>query len=198
MESSASSFEIPERYGDNRIVMMVRDPWTLYAYWEISKEVEDSVREKMRREGAAVSKSILRIFEITGDGPEAGPRAVLDFELRDWANNWYAHAGEPGKSWIADLGILSTDGAFYTLARSNMVRTPVHDISAVCDEEWMCPEELYSGMTAALKDGDSGGSSLEAKGSINRHLKKILFGGGPSSGVFARFNFLKDMDEERS
>ncbi|MBI5307473.1 MAG: DUF4912 domain-containing protein [Planctomycetes bacterium] len=35
--------ELPDGYGDNRIVLMVRDPLWLFTYWEIRKDVLNSV-----------------------------------------------------------------------------------------------------------------------------------------------------------
>ncbi|HVN67357.1 MAG TPA: DUF4912 domain-containing protein, partial [Candidatus Sulfotelmatobacter sp.] len=31
-------FEFPAGYGDNRIVLMVRDPYWLYTYWEVNDQ----------------------------------------------------------------------------------------------------------------------------------------------------------------
>ena len=41
------SGELPSAYGDNKIVLMVRDPWWLYAYWEISAAKHDEVKRQM-------------------------------------------------------------------------------------------------------------------------------------------------------
>ncbi|MCM8781974.1 MAG: DUF4912 domain-containing protein, partial [Candidatus Omnitrophica bacterium] len=35
---SPEEFRFPAGYGDNRIVIMVRDPWWVFAYWEITSE----------------------------------------------------------------------------------------------------------------------------------------------------------------
>ena len=83
--------EVPQGYDDNKVVLMVRDPWTVFAYWEIKKEVEDSVKAKIAGEGLAPSKSILRVYSVTGGDSPRDIKRVFDFELRDWASNWYMH-----------------------------------------------------------------------------------------------------------
>ena len=37
--SIEESFQIPTGYGDHRIVLMVKDPWWVYAYWEVQPVV---------------------------------------------------------------------------------------------------------------------------------------------------------------
>ncbi len=173
-----STVDLPRTYGDNKIVLMVRDPGTIYAYWEIKSEVETSVRETIREKGLAPSKSVLRVYDVTQSGSDSNPKVVCDFELKGWVDNWYIHVGNPGRAWMAAVGILCSTGEFFSLARSNAVRTPADRMSDVCDEDWMCPEELYYRMFAAAGGDEAAGSSLELKELIGRHLKKKLFSGG--------------------
>ncbi len=158
-------FEVPHAYGDNKITLMVRDPWTVFAYWEIKKEAEDSVRAKIVNEGLTELKSVLRVYSVTGDDPHNDVKRAFDFELRDWASNWYVHTREPGREWMVDIGILCTTGEFFCLVRSNVVRTPPHGMSDIYDEDWMCPEELYNKMFAAA--GGYGRMSSGMFGSAN-------------------------------
>ena len=44
--------ELPDGYGDNRIVLMVRDPLWLFAYWEIRKGVLNKVLNTPRPLGS--------------------------------------------------------------------------------------------------------------------------------------------------
>jgi uncharacterized protein len=185
------TFEIPQYYGDNKVVLMVRDPWTVYSYWEIKKEVEENVRAAIKSKGLEASKSVLRMYRASG--PESDP--VLDmaneFELRGWATSWYIHVDETGNEWVAEVGIVCSSGEFFCLARSNRVRTPANVMSEVCDGEWMCPEELYYKMFAASGGHDVGQSSMELKEYMERHLKKWLSSGGVTSGMFSSFDVFK-------
>ncbi len=126
--------DLPHYYGDNKIILMVRDPWTIYAYWEVKKDIEDEAREKMRRRGLDISRNILRVYDVTENDPDLDPKVVFDLELNGRAGDWYIHAVRPGREWMVDIGILSTRGDFFRLARSNAVRTPVHDMPYPYDE----------------------------------------------------------------
>ena len=171
------SFDIPPEYGDNKAVLMVRDPWTIYAYWELSQDIEDSVRQDIESKGLTPSKMILRVYNVTND--EA--KAAFDFELTGWVSSWYVHTPEPGNMWMVELGLVSTNGEFFCIARSNIVQTPRNAMSDICDEDWMCPEELYYKMFSASGGSDVGKSSLEMSEHIERFLRKWLSSGGVSS-----------------
>jgi len=130
---NSESFDIPSGYNDNKIVLMVRDPWTIYSYWEISKEVKDSTLENIRKEGLFPSKIVLRLYDLTEiEGLKY--RAVRDFELEEWTDNWYINAGGEGKNWMAEIGILCANGKFFCLARSNAVTTPCACTQEIYDE----------------------------------------------------------------
>jgi hypothetical protein len=162
--------EIPQCYGDNKIVLMTRDPWTLYSYWEIKKEVEDEVKESISQKGLNASKSVLRIYEVTGEAPELNAQIFCEYELRNWANSWYVHTESEGKQWMAEIGILADNGDFFSLAKSNVVNTPTHKLSDKFDANWLYP----------MGDLELGDSSIE----LDRNLKKGLSSGGISSGAF--------------
>jgi hypothetical protein len=179
-------FSIPQEYGDNKAVLMVRDPWAFFAYWEIKKEVEDRAREEIKNRGLTVSKSLLRVYDVTGIDHNSCSNVAFDFELKDFANSWYVH-GKPEREWVADIGILCANGEFFRLARTNVVRTPSNRISDIIDEEWMCPEDLYHKMFQISKG--VGKSSLGIKELIERYLRKWLFSGGVSSGQFGSASF---------
>jgi hypothetical protein len=119
-----NSGDIPSGYGDNRIVLMVRDPWTIYSYWEVNESLENSIREKIQTAGLAPSKSILRLYEVTGKGTSSELKIAFDIELKNRANNWYIRTGTNGGRWMVDIGILCTNGEFFRLAQSNAVTAP--------------------------------------------------------------------------
>lgn len=135
--------ELPGNYGDNRIVLMVRDAEWLFSYWEIQKDVVDNVihtHENFSRE----AKLVLRVYDVTDiifDGSNA--HKYFTVEVTGGVRNWYIHAGEPNRSFCVDIGLLSSQGIFRTLFRSNTVRTPRVSVSEVVDERWMSITALY-------------------------------------------------------
>jgi hypothetical protein len=179
-----SNFDtIPSAYNDNKAVLMVRDPWTMFSYWEIRDDVERNTREKIRQAGLTPQKSILRLYDVTEGDSDLHSKVMSDFELRDWAQSWYLHTEDDGKKWMIDIGIICEGGEFFCMARSNVVMTPRHGMSEAYDEEWMCSKELYNKMFQAAGGPDIGKSSLDVKEMITRYLREWISSGAVSSGV---------------
>lgn len=132
--------ELPQAYGDDRIVLIVRDPYWAFAYWEVSPQRV----EKEKAWFGWDSKLAVRIYDITGvqfDGTNAS--GYYDQEVFDRVGDWYFDLGRPAHSFCADIGLLSPEGRFLTLARSNYVTMPRDTVSDNVDEEWMLVEEDY-------------------------------------------------------
>lgn len=121
--------DLPQNYGDNKIVLMARDPYAMFTYWEVQADRENGLRQEIQRRGLLVLKSILRVYDVTDNDPDINPKIVYDFEVGDWAKNWYIHTDNSGREWMVDIGLLCATGEFFRLARSNKVRTPSDKVS---------------------------------------------------------------------
>jgi hypothetical protein len=132
--------ELPSGYGEEKVALMVRDPHTAYVYWEVTPS-------RIQREKAWFAmngKLALRVYDVTGvqfDGRNA--IGYFDQEVKDLIGNWYFDLGRPSHSFIADIGLLSPEGRFLTVARSNYVMMPRDGVSDVVDEEWMLVDEEF-------------------------------------------------------
>jgi len=180
----AKEFRFPPGYGDNRIVLLVRDPWWLFAYWEIGKDREEDIVRKMEKAGEVPRKSILRVYDVTGlnfNGKNA--RSFFDIDLKGLASNWYINVNAPDSSWVVDIGIISSKGGFYLLARSNVVRTPRFGMSDELDAEWMAPEEDFWRMFGLSGGMGIGKGSLEVREMFRKRLEEQVTSGGISSGA---------------
>ncbi len=132
--------ELPYGYGEEKIALMVRDPYLVHAYWEVTPA-------RLEREKAWFgwnSKLAVRIYDVTGvqfDGRNA--LGYFDQEIYERIGSWYFDLGRPTHSFLADVGLLSPDGRFLTLARSNYILMPRDGVSDVVDEEWMLVDEAF-------------------------------------------------------
>lgn len=135
--------ELPEDYGDNRMVLMVRDPECLFAYWELRKDVLGNILNALGSM-AHSAKTVLRVYDVTDvifNGNNA--HNYFDIEITGGAQSWYVHTGKPNRSFCADIGFLTPNGTFRLITRSNLVKTPPAGVSGVVDEAWMCIDALY-------------------------------------------------------
>lgn len=184
-------FRFPPGYGDNRIVILVRDPWWIFSYWEIRKDKEEEILRKIESAKDQKQKSILRVYDVTDvnfNGRNA--HSYFDIDLAGLANSWYINVGKPDRSWVVDIGIVTKKGDFYVLARSNVVKTPRFGMSDQLDAEWMMPEDEYWKMFSLSGGFGVGKGSLDAREMVKRHLEEQVSSGGLSSGasVFKRLS----------
>jgi hypothetical protein len=177
-------FRFPPGYGDNRIVILVRDPWWIFSYWEIRRDKEEDIIRKIESSGDSMAKSVLRVYDVTDvnfNGHNA--HSYFDIDLRGLANNWYVNVGKPDRAWIVDIGIVTKKGGFHVLARSNVVKTPRFGMSDQLDAEWMMPEEEYWKMFSLSGGFGVGKGSLEVRELIKKRLEEQISSGGISSGA---------------
>ncbi|MBN1526474.1 MAG: DUF4912 domain-containing protein [Candidatus Omnitrophica bacterium] len=180
-------FRFPPGYGDNRIVLLVRDPWWIFSYWEIRQDKEEDTRRKIHDSGDAPEKSVLRIYDVTDvnfNGSNA--HSYHDIELKGLANSWYIDVGKPERSWVVDIGIVTKKGNFYLLARSNAVKTPRYGMSDQLDAEWMASEEDYWRMFGLSGGFGVGKGSLEVREMVKRRLEEYITSGVSSGASFYR------------
>ena len=136
--------ELPYRYGRDKIVLQVRDPWWIHAYWEVVGETQNRLKRQLG-EMFFSAKMVLRVYDVSYiifDGTNA--HKFFDIEIKPEANNWYIDTAGPGRSWCVDIGLRLTNGQFIMMARSNTVYTPTEGPSWVTDEEWMVPDDMFA------------------------------------------------------
>ncbi len=170
--SSASVFvdhRLPEYYGEDKFVLLVRDPWWLFAYWEVTPGREAHVMGEISARGLRRQKTVLRVYDLT-----AAPSVFFDIEIQHLNNNWYIDVGQPDREWAAEIGFKTEDGQFFVLVRSNAVRTPSFGISDVLDEEWMMPDEMYFKLLGVIGGFEGVGSSMEIRKMFERRIRQAI------------------------
>ena len=132
--------DLPSGYGEDKITLMIKDPHLVYTYWELSSE-------RIQREKTWFgwdSKLTVRIYDVTGvqfDGRNAV--GYFDQEVMERIGSWYFDVGRPSHSFVSDIGLLSPEGKYLTLSRSNYIITPREGVSHELDDEWMLGDEEF-------------------------------------------------------
>jgi hypothetical protein len=115
---------LPEAYGETRVVLLPVHPYLIHAYWELTPEDLEGVKRRLG-EGHGGARPILRFYDVTClefDGTNA--HSYFDVEVDLGAKNWYVPLWSPEKSYISDLGFKREDGEYLAITRSNMAHTP--------------------------------------------------------------------------
>jgi hypothetical protein len=181
--------DLPAGYGKDRIVVMVRDPYWLHCYWELT-------RHAIKRAEAALgqdwhgARPILRLLDVSShDTTSSAESIVRDIDIHGGCNNWYIDVANPPRSFRVDIGYLARNGQFYVLARSNVVTTPRAGVSDVIDENWADIDAKQADRIYAMSGGfDPTASSLELKQLFEERLRRPM--GSPAVTSFGSGAFL--------
>ena len=181
--------ELPKGYGKDRIVCMVRDPYWLHTYWELTRQAVQRAEAALAQDWHG-SKPILRVLDVSTNGTTSMSESALrDIEIHGGCNNWYIDVSNPPRSYRIDIGYLAKNGQFYVLARSNVVTTPRAGVSDVIDENWADFDSDKADKIFAMSGGfDPGASSLELKQLFEERLRRPM--GSPSVTSFGSGAFM--------
>ncbi|MGJ5673179.1 MAG: DUF4912 domain-containing protein [Nostochopsis sp.] len=119
--------ELPDGYGESRIVLMPRDPQWAYTYWDISNDH----KEELRRQGG--QQLALRIYDVTDINLEyQSPHSIQEYPCDELAREWYLPIPVSDRDYVIDIGYRCADGRWLVLASS----TPVH-VPPVYPSDWI-------------------------------------------------------------
>ena len=175
---------LPRRYGTTKLVLLVRDPWWLYAYWEVTPDHAAAVQRAMSPEERAHAQTFLRLYDVTDRGA-AVQRAhrYLDIGLTHDVDNWFVDTGEAHRTWVAELGYRTVHGRFFPLVRSNVVTTPRAGPSDEFDEAWMTTDEEYWKLLGVVYGLGFGTSSFEIRQLLERRFREVVSSARGSVGI---------------
>ena len=138
---------IPDRYNRDRLVLMVQDPFHVFAYWEVTPETAAGARAAAGDHGATV------LLLETPNGQESR-------EVDLTGGNYYLSVA-PGTTYAAQLAVRDAQGRLHILARSNRVSTPAATVSTRQDEAWMTVDETFGELLELAGLPGQSGSSVQ-------------------------------------
>ena len=136
--SAAETGGLPASYGTTEAYLLARDPAWMFLYWEITEKSANQVKEAHGPDVFSKSKAVIRVYDVTGiefNGSNA--HKYYDVPVMLEAGSWYVNAPETGRNYVCDLGLVTPDGKFILLVRTNPVTLPAGRVSEVTDEKWM-------------------------------------------------------------
>lgn len=180
--------DLPNGYGKDKIVIMVRDPYWLHAYWELTHHAVQRAEEALGVDWHG-AKPILRLLDVSSqDTTSTSESHVRDIEIHGGCNNWYIEVANPPRSYRVDIGYLSRRGRFYRLAHSNVVTTPRAGMSDDLDENWTDidaaqAERIYAMSSGFDPSAAGAGSSIDIKQLFEEKLRMPMSSGMHSLSV---------------
>lgn len=177
--------DLPETYGKNRLITLVRDPEWIYTFWDVATETIAGIKKSMGSREFDESKRIIRVY----DG-ESG-HSYSDIELTDTASSWYIHV-KPDAAYVLELGYRSKRGEFYKVASSNDVAMPPAGVSAQGDEKWMVKDGVFEKIYELSGGAQLGMSSADimqamARGMNPEEFSQLITRGVSSETLSSQF-----------
>src|ERR1035438_5445904 len=75
--------ELPKGYGKDRIVCMVRDPYWLHTYWELTRQAVQRAEAALAQDWHG-AKPILRLLDVSNGGTTSSTESILrDIAIQD-------------------------------------------------------------------------------------------------------------------
>lgn len=118
---------LPEGYGQDRIVLLPRDPEWLYAYWDIRNETKDQAR---RQGGVNLA---VRLYELD----ESRLEPMTEHWVQEYSRAWYLSVPSPGQTYVAEIGYRNGDGGWCPMLRSNAVNVPPAGPSPIVADQFV-------------------------------------------------------------
>lgn len=117
-----SLYQLPESYGDTKIVLMAVDPHLLYTYWEIGYDKLKSFEKNIGARVLENSYSALRVTNISKN-------FSFFIRLNDFSTSWYINAPDSNCIYVVEIGRKLLNEFFINFATSNYITMPSVNIS---------------------------------------------------------------------
>jgi hypothetical protein len=169
------------RVENDRLVVMVRDPYWLHVYWELAPRSVERAQTALGQHWHT-TRPVLRLFQLSSDGTAVLQREIV---IHGGVNHWYVDVQNPPQQYRMEIGYLAASGQFYCLARSNAVTTPPAGTSDSVDENWVDIDENADRIFAMSGGYTQRGTSLELQELLEERLRRPMgtpmqtrYGGG--------------------
>jgi len=124
-----------EATDEDRLILMVRDPYWLQAYWELTRESINSAKVAFGNYWNAAVPT-LRVVSFSDMGATNTGRTIeRDITIHGGVNNWYVDVQDPPKQFQVEIGY-KLGKRFHVIAKSNLVTTPRRDSTDTLDGNW--------------------------------------------------------------
>lgn len=157
----------------DRMVLMVRGPHWLHAFWEITPRSVARATAALGQEWHA-SRPVLRLLQVES-GMQASPseQVVREIEVHGGVKNWFIDVREPIRCRV-EIGYRTPSGRFHGLARSNTVSTPISAQGDTLDAHWAEIAEQCEKVYAMSGGFSSENNSTELQELFEERLRRPM------------------------
>lgn len=112
----------PDKYEQDCINLLVRDPHWLYVYWDISENKRNLLVRELGSEFYDKSVPALKITNVSRN-------ESFFVRINEFSTNWYVHVDDANSIYVAEIGRKISDNFFVSMLNSNRIVTPGDSVS---------------------------------------------------------------------
>ena len=177
----------------DRLVLMVRDPFWLHVFWEVSAKTTERAKVALGHQWYG-SFPALRLFQLLSDGTGAPKRQLVrNVPVHGGVNNWYLDVTNPPATFIVELGYMTKEKKFHSTLSSNIVETPQQQVIDELDKldgNW---KGVADDLGRVFKLSSSEGHSQELKEVMEEQLGRPM-----SQQLLSRYRVAKQGNLEKT
>jgi hypothetical protein len=154
----APVWELPERYNETKIVLLLRDPNWAFTYWDIKESDIELYRDNPLFKGLFV-----RAYRFLPSARQSDCKEFFDIPVRLQDMSWYINLPEQGMRYVVELRV-RFQGEERVLCTSNSVVTPLERMQEGMDQDaFHNSGNDFLVLSGLYGFGDSSDSALRSK-----------------------------------
>jgi hypothetical protein len=128
---------LPVSYGNTEAALLPRDPNWMFIYWEINDNSRAEIKKAHGNDIFEKAGGVIRVYDMTRAAEGSREIKYFDVPVMIDARNWYINVRDGGRAYSCEVGLLTSDGRFIGIVKTNTVNLPAGRVSDVMDEKWM-------------------------------------------------------------
>ncbi len=160
-------------FGENRLAVLVKEPKTIFAYWEVNLVRRKLICEHFGSEWKYL-EFFLQVYDVTDiyfNGFNEHSKRLI--QVHPFADNWYVHGLQQSRNYIVDFGTATKGGLFFTILRSNLAQMPGEQ-SEVKPQPGI---QFYKSPVVFRNEGGRQTYVYESESNNEAHISQISHGG---------------------
>jgi hypothetical protein len=132
------NLDLPAGYNNTNLTLIPRNPYWIFAYWEISPSALEKLKKDIGKTLFERSSYKIRMHDVTAvDFNGKNSNSSFDVNIVPHKGNSYINLPCDNVNYCAELGISVPDGEFFPLTMSNYAAAPRLSSSPRSDLLWM-------------------------------------------------------------
>lgn len=158
---------LPPGYGDNVLVVLVKDPYWLYSYWEFNEEFQQKIKNEFGENVFENSKMVIRVNDKTQN-------SSYDIEVSYYARSWYIRVKNASNDYNCELALITDDKKYIKLLESNTVTLPPTKVSENYDSNYMIVKEDFEKIFKLSGGYEIGKNSFDIMKILTQRMEKDM------------------------